>query len=253
VLIGQAALVELRLELFVEDLLKDVLESPVVRFEDRVLRRKIDGIVAQEAVVEAGAREAADRIVDVVHRQRDAGSVELEDVARDRFAAVLRREAERQRPGARDDEIGRAILIAEGVAADDDRMRPRGDELRDVAANDRLAKDRPVELVPDRPVRRAPHLLESELDDARLVGRDRRALDADAVLTDRPRCIERHLVVRLVAVLDPQIVVLQIDVEIRQDELVLDELPDDARHLVAIELYDRIENLDLLQAGLRSR
>jgi hypothetical protein len=32
------------------------------------------------------------------------------------------------------------------------------------------------------------------------------------------------------------LVVIQLDVEIRQDELVLDELPDDAGHLVAVHL-----------------
>ena len=40
--------------------------------------------------------------------------------------------------------------------------------------------------------------------------------------------------------LDPEVVVLQIDVEVREDQLVLDELPDDAGHLVAVELDDRI-------------
>ena len=42
-----------------------------------------------------------------------------------------------------------------------------------------------------------------------------------------------------------EVVVLQVDVEVREDQLVLDELPDDPRHLVAVELDDRVDDLDL--------
>ena len=42
-----------------------------------------------------------------------------------------------------------------------------------------------------------------------------------------------------------EVVVLQVDVEVREDQLVLDELPDDPRHLVAVELDDRVADLDL--------
>jgi len=45
--------------------------------------------------------------------------------------------------------------------------------------------------------------------------------------------------------LHTKVVVLKIDVEVRHDESVLDELPDDARHFVAIEFDDCIFNLDL--------
>src|SRR5581483_169346 len=233
------------------DLLEEILEAAVVGFEDRVLRREIDRVVAQQPVVEAGPREAADRLVDVVHRQRDAAAFVLIHLALDRGAAVGRRERHGQRPGAGDDEVGRAILVAEGVTADHDRLRPAGHEPRNVAADDRLAEDRAVEFVADRAVRRLPHLLQSELLDARLVRRDRRAFHADAVLLDRARRVERHPIVGRVPVLDPQIVVLQVDVEIRQDQLVLDELPDDARHLVAVELDDGVLDLDLFQRCLR--
>src|SRR5690606_12639975 len=89
-----------------------------------------------------------------------------------------------------------------------------------------------------------------ELLDARLVGRDRRALDAHVVLLDRVGGVDRHLVVRRVAVLDRQVEVLEVHVEVRVDEAVLDELPDDARHLVAVELDDRVDDLDLAHAQI---
>ena len=72
-----------------------------------------------------------------------------------------------------------------------------------------------AEDVADRAVGRAPHLLQAELLDARLVRRDRRALDADAVLLDGVRRVDRDLVVGRVAVLDAEVVVLEVDVEVR--------------------------------------
>jgi len=91
-----------------------------------------------------------------------------------------------------------------------------------------LPEHRPVQDVPDRPVGRLPHLLQLELLDARLVGRDRRALDADAVLQDGVGGVDRHLVVGGVAVREPQVVVLDGEVEVGEDELLLDLGPDDA-------------------------
>ena len=83
-----------------------------------------------------------------------------------------------------------------------------------------------------------PHLLEVELFDARLVRRDGRALDGDAVLLGGVGGVDRDLVVGLVAVLDAEVVVLEVHVEVGVDQLVLDELPDDARHLIAVHLDD---------------
>ena len=56
--------------------------------------------------------------------------------------------------------------------------------------------------------------------------------------------VDRDLVVGLVALLDAEIVIEKIDIEIRMDQFVLDELPDDAGHLVAIHLDDRILYFD---------
>ena len=46
-----------------------------------------------------------------------------------------------------------------------------------------------------------------------------------------------------VAVFDREIVVVQVDVEIGVDQLLLDEVPDDAGHLVAVEFDDRVWTL----------
>jgi hypothetical protein len=64
--------------------------------------------------------------------------------------------------------------------AHDNRPLPAGDDARNVGHHDRLAEDGAVEDVADGPVGAQPHALEAELGHARLVGRDRRALDAHA-------------------------------------------------------------------------
>ena len=48
-----------------------------------------------------------------------------------------------------------------------------------------------------------------------------------------------------VAVLHAQVVVVEVDVEVGEDQLVLDQLPDDAGHLVAVEIDDGVLNFDL--------
>jgi hypothetical protein len=62
--------------------------------------------------------------------------------------------------------------------------------------------------------------------------------------------VDGDLVVGGVAVLDAEVVVVELDVEVREDQLVLDELPDDARHLVAVHLDDRVLHLDLAHLQL---
>ena len=65
------------------------------------------------------------------------------------------------------------------------------------------------------------------------------------MLLDRVRHgVDRDLVTRRV-VLDPEVEVDELRVEVGQDQLVLDERPDDAGHLVAVELDDRVRDLIL--------
>ncbi len=87
-------------------------------------------------------------------------------------------------------------------------------------------------------------LLEVEFLHPRLVRRDGGAFDADAVLLDGVGGVDGDLVVGLVAVFHAEVEVLQVDVEVGQDQLVLDELPDDAGHLVAVEFDDGVRHLD---------
>jgi hypothetical protein len=46
-----------------------------------------------------------------------------------------------------------------------------------------------------------------------------------------------------VAALHTEVVIFQVDVEIRQDQLILDKAPHDADHLVAVEFDDGVRDL----------
>ncbi len=133
------------------------------------------------------------------------------------------------------------------MTADDDRLRPGWHQARDVADDDRLAEDDTTEDVADGAVWRLPHLLQAELFNTGFVWSDRRALDADAVLQDGIGRVNGDLIISCIAVLNAEVVVLQVDIEVLQDQFILDELPDDARHFVAIKLNDRVGYLDLAQ------
>ena len=90
-------------------------------------------------------------------------------------------------------------------------------------------------------------LLQVELLDSRLVRRDSSTLNSHTVFLDRLRAINCNLIVRLIPILEPQVVVLEVDVQVRVDELVLDILPDDAGHLITIQLHHGVLHLDLLE------
>jgi hypothetical protein len=129
------------------------------------------------------------------------------------------------------------------VTADDDRLGPARHEARHVLHHDRLAEHDAIENVADRAVRRLPHLLQLEFFDAGFVRRDGRAFHGDAVFLGGFGRVDGHLVVGGVAVLDREVVILQVDVEIGEDQALLDERPDDPGHLVAIHLDDGFATL----------
>ncbi|EEY04764.1 NADP-dependent isocitrate dehydrogenase [Brucella melitensis bv. 3 str. Ether] len=234
---------KLRLEFGVEDFLEDVLEAAIIGLEDGVLRGEIDRIAALQAVIEGSACEFADRFVQIIHGHGHASRRGLIDFMFDGLA-IFTDELDRQCALAGELEVSRAVLVAESMAADDDRLGPARHEARHVLADDRLAEDHAAEDIADGAVGRLPHFLQLEFFHARFVGRDGRAFYAHAIFLDGIGCIDRDLIIGRIAVLDRKIVVFQVDVEIGMDKLVLDELPDNAGHLVAVELDDRVCNLD---------
>ena len=63
--------------------------------------------------------------------------------------------------------------------------------------------------------------------------------------------VDGDLVFGAVAFLDAEVVVVQVDIQIGQDQFLLNEIPDDAGHFIAVEFDDGIGDFDLGHRGLR--
>src|SRR3546814_11014515 len=108
---------------------------------DRVLGVKIDRPAAIEAVVEAGAGEIPDRIVQIVHAHGDAGAGEIDDFLFDLLAVrAFPDHAQLARAGHA--EIDGAILVPKGVTADHTRVGPTQTPPRYVLHDERYAEDK---------------------------------------------------------------------------------------------------------------
>ncbi len=238
-------MVELRLELVFVDRREDVHEVAVVGLQDGVLGGEVQRPTAHQGVVEAGAGEPFDRHAGVVHRHRHAATVaEAVHFQGLRRTAIGRLVGHRDLAGTGDLHFRGAIDVAIGMAADDDRLGPVRHQARHILADDRLAEDRAVQDVAQRAIRAAIHPLQAEFRHPGLVRGNGRAFYADAVLGDRVGRIDGHLIVRLVTVFDTEVIIFQIDIQVRKDQLVLDKTPDNAGHLVPVQLDDRGLDLD---------
>ena len=156
----------------------------------------------------------------------------------DGLRSVFRGKGNRDRAGRGDLEVCCAVLIAKCVTSHNDWLGPSRNKARNVRDDDGFAENDATEDVANRAVGRTPHLLQTEFFDTRLVRSDGGAFDADTVFLDSVRCIDRPLVVGGIAVLDRQVVVAQVDVQVRVDEAIFDELPDDPCHFIAVKFDD---------------
>ena len=138
------------------------------------------------------------------------------------------------------------IHIPVGMSRQRDRLLPRSHDRLDPVHQDRLAKHRAVKRGPDRPVRALIHLLELILLHPRRIRRDRRALHRHAVLLRRLRRLKRHAVIRLIPVRKPQVIILRLQIHIRQQQLLLDPFPENPCHLIAVHLNKRCRHTNLI-------
>ena len=244
-LVGDARRLEAVGEFSLEHLLEDVLEPAVVLFQDGIFGRQVDRPAEVEAVIHARPGKTADRVIDVVHAHGAAGAVEPENLEFAGLPAIVRFELHGQPTRTGHTEVGCPILVAEGMAADDDGLGPARHQPRNIFADDRLAEDRAADDIADGAVWRLPHLLEIELLDSRLVRGDGRALDAYPIFLDRLRRGNRHRILGGIPVLHRKIVILQIDVQVGQDQSFLDKLPDDPGHFIPVQLDHRVFNVYL--------
>ena len=249
-LIPDLGLVKLRLILLLKYLLKQILEPAIIRLEDRVLRAHIQRQFLLQRQLETRVRKSAYRVVRVILRLcHTAAVLEIKHFYRLGGPAGGWAEYHFQCAVFGDDFVFGAVLVAEGVAADDDGLFPAWDQPWNARDHNRFAKHRASQMIPNGAVGAQPHFLEVELLDSLLIGRDGCAFDADAVLFDGFCGVEGDLVGGGVAMGEAEVVVFEVDVEVFVDEFVFDVLPDDAGHFIAVELDEGGLYFDLLDGG----
>ncbi len=206
--------------LLLVDVLEHVLEPPVILLQDRVLGAHIQRQLLVERKLEARMRKPRDALRRVIHgHAHSAARPEIKHLDRLRFP-VLGREHHLKRALAINHHILGPVLVPKRMAPDNNRLLPARHEARDAGDDDGLAEDGAAEDVADGAVGGQPHLLEVELLDARFVGGDGRAFDADGVLLDGFGGVDGDLVVGFVAVREAEVVVFEVDVEVAGGALV---------------------------------
>ena len=234
---------EARAVLVLIELGEDVLEAVVVGLADGVLGGEPQVLFGAQRVLEATAGEARDGGVQVVHALDHAGPLELVDELAG-LAAVGGGEDELGAAGPGHADLGVLVDVTVGMAGDGDGALPAADDWLDAAHHDGRAEHGAVQHGADGAVGALPHPLEAVFLDALGVGGDGGALHGHAQALGGLGGVDGHLVVREVAVPEAEVKVLGLEVHEGQDQVVLDHLPDDAGHLVAVHLNERGLHLD---------
>ena len=233
------------------DLLEDVLEATIILLHDRVLGAHVQGVVALQSILERGMSESSNRLISVIHAHQHTRVLKVVGDHFDRFLGlVFWSESDLELSCFRCDKVRGTILITEGMSANDDWLGPSWHESGHVVDNDGLTEDGSIELVTDGSIGRLVHGLEIELLDSGLVRGNGGTLDSNLVLLDCIGSIQSHLVVGCISVLHAEVVVVDLEIQVRQDKRVLDLLPDDSGHLITIHFDNGILDYNLGLLGL---
>jgi hypothetical protein len=130
------------------------------------------------------------------------------------------------------------------MTANNNRLGPTWNQTRHVFNDDGLAEDRTTQDVSNGAVWRAPHFFQAKFFNAAFIRRDRRAFDANTIFFNRFGEIDGDLVIGLITFFNAEILIFKIDIEIRQDQFVFDELPYDTCHFVTVEFNDWCDNFN---------
>ncbi len=141
------------------------------------------------------------------------------------LTAVLRRKDKLRLTGAWHLDLRILIHVPVSVTGQGDRLLPVSYAWLDPLYNNGRPEHRAVQSRPDRAVGAFPHLFQVIFCHSGRIGRDRRTFYRHTVLLRSLGAVKRHLIVRLIAVLQSQVVILCLQIDIRQQQLVLDHFP----------------------------
>ena len=234
------------LKFIVKYFLEDILETTIIFLQNGVLGGKVQGPFFTQGHIEAAACKTHNTFVGIVHGHGHTISFEIEYFKGLGFATSFRSKGHGELSFAFDDRIRSPVLIAKSMTTHDNRSSPVAHQAGYIADHDRLPENGSVEDIPDRAIWTFPHLFQTEFLHPGFVRSDGGTLDTHPIFFNGIGCIYGHLIIGLITVFDTQVIIFDIHLDIRQDQLVFNEFPDNPGHFIAIQLYDRVRNFDLL-------
>ena len=145
-------------------------------------------------------------------------------------------------------EICCIVLITEGVTANNDRLGPKRNKSGNILDDDGFSEHSPVEEVSDCAIGGFPHFFKVEFFDSCLIGSNGSTFNANFAFFDEFGGVQSDLVVSFVPVLYAEIKVLSIEFKVGLYEIILDLLPDNSGHFIAIKISHGVLNLDFAEA-----
>ncbi len=155
------------------------------------------------------------------------------------LCTILRRIHQLTFAGARDLHLACLVHIPIGMAGNRNRLLPVPDARLDALDRNRGAEYGAVKNRADGTVGAFPHLFEIIFRHTGSVGGNGSAFDGHAILLGGLRRVKSYLVIRLIAVLQAQIVIFCLQIHKRQNQLILNHFPKNAGHLIPIHLHQR--------------
>ena len=245
--VGNAGSLKFCLVFGVVHLLEDILEGVVILLGNGVLGAKPQILLHVQCVVEAAAGKAADGIVLVVLALQHTGTFKIEHGGT-LLGAVGTGEQQLCLTGTGDAELRALVHVAIGMAGDGDGLFPVLDHRLDAVDHDGGTEHGAVQHGADGTVGALPHLVQLVLVHALGIGGDGGALDRHAILLVGKSSVHGHLVAGGIAVGQAKVIVFGLEVHKRKDQFVLDHLPQDAGHLVAVHLDEGRGHFDLFHS-----
>lgn len=129
------------LVLGIVELLEDVLEATIVLLKDGILGTHVEGQALVKSKLEGGMSKASNGLVSVVLRLGNATTVlELVDLDLLRLA-TFRGVNHGQLAWSGGNDVLGAVLVAKGMATNNNGLFPTGDQTRDTRDDDGLTED----------------------------------------------------------------------------------------------------------------
>ena len=185
-----------------------------------------------------------------MHALHHAGALEVKD-GLPLFGAVLGGKDKLGLACAGDVHFHIAVYVAVGMAGDGDGRLPGADRGMHSADQDGRTEHCAVQHGADGAVGAFPHFMQVIFLHALGVGGDGGTLHRYTVLFRGVGAVNGHLIPGFVPVGQAQVIIFGFQINIRQNQQILDVLPQDAGHFIAVHLYKRRCHFDFFH-GCRS-